>query len=416
MQTVKTLNTDVKEYGWVFYDGACRFCRRLARQWGPALERRRFRLAPLQTPWVAGRLGISGPELLREMRVLTPEGKLFGGADAIVELSRGFWWARWLALAARIPCALKLLQGAYRWVAARRHCDAGACATGAKGVDVLPLLILTAAAAWLTVRSPGWVRMWSVAVALFAGVKWLAWRDGDRGRGGMWRTAGFFVLWPGMDARRFLDPARGTTQPGPREWMTAFVKTLLGGVLIWILARPAYAVAPLLAGWVGMIGLVMFLHFGVFQLLSLAWRTGGVDAAPIMNAPLRGDSLAEFWGQRWNLGFSGPARRFLHRPLAAGVGNSGALLGVFLVSGVFHELVISFPARAGYGLPTAYFALQGFAMIVERGALGWRLGLGSGRRGWVFMVLSAAVPAFWLFHPAFVHRVILPFLQTIGAI
>jgi len=79
-------------------------------------------------------------------------------------------------------------------------------------------------------------------------------------------------------------------------------------------------------------------------------------------------------------------------------------------------VVISFPARAGYGLPSAYFAVQAVGMLVERSAFGRRLGLGAGWRGWLFTFLCAAGPAFWLFHPPFVHRVILPFLQTIGAI
>lgn len=166
----------------------------------------------------------------------------------------------------------------------------------------------------------------------------------------------------------------------------------------------------------GMIGIVLCLHFGLFHLLSLAWRRTGVNAAPIMNAPLRATSLAAFWGRRWNLGFSVPARRFLLKPLAARYGNAIAMLAVFLASGLLHELVISLPARADFGLPTAYFALQGVAMLVERSAVGRWLGLTMGWRGRTFAMLCVVGPVFWLFHPPFVHRVILPFLHTIGAL
>ena len=38
------------------------------------------------------------------------------------------------------------------------------------------------------------------------------------------------------------------------------------------------------------------------------------------------------------------------------------------------------------------------------------------RVGWFFMALFVAGPAFWLFHPWFVLRVILPFMQAIHAL
>jgi alginate O-acetyltransferase complex protein AlgI len=92
-----------------------------------------------------------------------------------------------------------------------------------------------------------------------------------------------------------------------------------------------------------------------------------------------------------------------------------ATLGVFLLSGLVHDLVISLPARGGFGLPTGYFCVQGLAMVGERTRLGRRIGLGRGLRGWLFTVIVTAGPAYWLFHPAFMERVILPMLHAIGA-
>jgi alginate O-acetyltransferase complex protein AlgI len=89
---------------------------------------------------------------------------------------------------------------------------------------------------------------------------------------------------------------------------------------------------------------------------------------------------------------------------------------VFVVSGIIHDLVISLPAGGGYGLPTIYFALQGTGVAVERSRLGKRFGLGRGIRGWCFMVVFLTVPVFWLFHPWFVMRVILPFMHAIHAL
>jgi hypothetical protein len=52
----------------------------------------------------------------------------------------------------------------------------------------------------------------------------------------------------------------------------------------------------------------------------------------------------------------------------------------------------------------------------ERTRLGRRLGLGHGWRGWLFTVIVAAGPAFWLFPPPFVRNIILPMLASIGAL
>src|SRR5439155_16944520 len=141
-------------------------------------------------------------------------------------------------------------------------------------------------------------------------------------------------------------------------------------------ARIALPSSPLVAGWLGMVGLIFLLHFGAFQLLSLGWRTAGVDAAPVMRNPLRSHSLAEFWGRRWNTAFHDLAARFTFRPLLPRVGIAGATLVVFFVSGLIHELVISIPAHGGYGLPTGYFMVQGLGVAGERKQVGRRIGLG----------------------------------------
>jgi alginate O-acetyltransferase complex protein AlgI len=189
---------------------------------------------------------------------------------------------------------------------------------------------------------------------------------------------------------------------------------LLGLFVLFGVAR--YATDPLLAGWIGMVGMVLLLHFGFFHLLSVGWRALRVDAPPIMNAPLRSTSVSEFWGQRWNSAFNDLAMRLVFRPAARPVGIAVATLLAFLVSGLVHELVISLPANAGYGLPTGYFLIQGLGVLMERSSVGKSLGLRVGVRGWLFAMIVVAGPAFWLFHPPFVRQVIIPFMQAIGAL
>jgi Membrane bound O-acyl transferase family len=172
----------------------------------------------------------------------------------------------------------------------------------------------------------------------------------------------------------------------------------------------------LIRGWVGLLGLVLLLHFGSFEIVALGWQALGVRAEPIMQAPAFSHSLSEFWGKRWNLGFRQLSYEFVFRPLHALVGVWAATLLVFLVSGLIHESVISVPARGGYGLPTGYFILQGLGVLIERSPAGRALGLGGGIRGWTFMAVTTAAPAFWLFHPPFVLRVMLPFMEAIRAL
>ena len=111
-------------------------------------------------------------------------------------------------------------------------------------------------------------------------------------------------------------------------WGFAVLKTLAGALIIWAAARGTFA-APLLTGWLGMLGLVLFLHFGLFHLLAIAWQSVGINAQPIMGAPLLATSLAEFWGRRWNTAFHTLAHDLIFRPLANRWGATAAGIGAF---------------------------------------------------------------------------------------
>jgi predicted DCC family thiol-disulfide oxidoreductase YuxK len=120
--------TDRKEFaGWVFYDGRCGLCTGSVRRFGRLLRRHHFALAPLQAPWVIKRLALTHDELLLEMRLLTRDGDLLGGADALMAIARQIWWLRPVAWLARIPLARVWMRKAYRQLALRRYCLGGAC-------------------------------------------------------------------------------------------------------------------------------------------------------------------------------------------------------------------------------------------------------------------------------------------------
>jgi len=259
--------------------------------------------------------------------------------------------------------------------------------------------------------------MWILAFAIFYGLKWLTWwKARVLVEHPAWRSTAYLLAWSGMDAEAFLDVRQHIPSPPARMWLWTTLETALGAALLWVVARSIPQAEPLLRGWLGMVGLILLLHFGTFQMVSLMWQSIGVKAVPIMMAPLRSVSLGEFWGRRWNLGFRQLAHELVFRPLYRTLGAGLAGFSVFVVSGLIHDLVISLPARGGYGLPTAYFVLQGVGITIERSTSGKRIGLGHGWVGWLFTVLFVAGPVFWLFHPWFVLRVILPFMHAIHAL
>lgn len=253
---------------------------------------------------------------------------------------------------------------------------------------------------------PAWGVMWAVAVAIFGLCKILALIAANPGGG--WRRGAFLLAWPGMDADAFLH-AR-SVKPTPTEWLLAWIKTGLGAVLYFGVARQF--AHPLAAGWVGMAGIIFLMHFGSFHVLSCFWRSIGVQALPIMDNPIAAKSAGEFWGRRWNLAFNELAVRFVFRPLVRRIGVQYAGIAAFVASGAIHELVISLPAGGGWGLPTIYFLLQGCGVALERSRFGRKIGL----RGWCFTFALTAGPAFFLFHPPFVRGVILPMMKATGAL
>lgn len=265
---------------------------------------------------------------------------------------------------------------------------------------------------------PRWALMWTLAVEIYLGCKWLTWQRARVRHVPAWKHAAYLLAWPGLDAASFLEggPISNCSHCRFIEWLAALGKLTFGAALLFAVPRMVPSQHAYIAGWIGMIGLVLILHFGIFHLLSCSWRSIGVRAQPLMNRPLASTSLSEFWGRRWNTAFRDLTHRFLFRPCASWFGPRWGILVGFLFSGAIHDLVISVPARGGYGGPTVFFAIQGTAMVLERSAIGHRIGLGSGWSGRLFAAAVLLAPAGLLFHRPFVVGIMVPFMRALGAI
>jgi hypothetical protein len=260
-----------------------------------------------------------------------------------------------------------------------------------------------------------WQVMWGLAALIFFASKWVTWHDA--GAPLSRRGFGYLLAWPGLDARTFMDSGQIADHPSWGEWAFAASMSCLGLLIFYGVARIIPIDRPYPVGWAGMIGIVFILHFGIFHLLSCAWRAGGVVAEPLMNWPILSTGLGDFWGKRWNTAFRNLTHRFLFRPLLRRLGSrrmAVAILASFLFSGLVHDVVISLPAGGGYGGPTLFFLLQSAGLLMEPRLR--RRGLVSGWRGRLYAAAFLVPPAVLLFHGPFVRNVIVPFMRVAGAI
>ena len=118
---------------WVFYDGECPLCTNAAARFSSLLHRYHFQLAPLQTPWVRHRLDLRPSEPLVEMKLVTADGQVYGGAEALLEIARRIWWAWPVFALAQVPGAMVLAGWVYHRIATNRACISGICTVNKKG-------------------------------------------------------------------------------------------------------------------------------------------------------------------------------------------------------------------------------------------------------------------------------------------
>jgi hypothetical protein len=284
------------------------------------------------------------------------------------------------------------------------------------------LAAAVAAVERLCAGEPAGLRMLAIIAALFLGMKAIVSVEDRAERGtclGAWRWFAFAVTWPGMRPGLF-QAAGGPPLPGAAPLIAAGLGRLFLGLALALLARLAWAegrplLGPLpacvLATALLLTGLALMVFFGVFNVLAGLWRLAGVDCRRLFRAPLAAGSLSEFWGQRWNLAFSEMVALGIYRPLSGVLGRKAATMGAFLFSGVVHELAVSLPVLAGFGLPLAYFALHGGLVLFERRREALRLpvsGWGWPAHAWTLGWLALPLPA--LFHPWFLRGAVWPLI------
>ena len=259
-----------------------------------------------------------------------------------------------------------------------------------------------------------WLFMWIFGFSIFFCCKWITLVDALNNSPNVSKLRAVLYMfgWVGMDAKRFLTDNK-LLEVQNKVWLETISKILIGLFLMYVITEKVYSINHLLGGWIGLAGFGIFMHFGLFHLIALIWNKFGVNVKPVINSPLYSTSLTDFWSNRWNLAFRDLSRNYILRPLAPKIGIVYATIIVFLISGLIHELIISFPANGGYGLPTLYFIIQITGLFVEKSKIGKKLGLMNALRGRIFAFLVIFGPFSLLFHKAFIEKIMLPFLYQI---
>jgi hypothetical protein len=262
-----------------------------------------------------------------------------------------------------------------------------------------------------------WYRMLIYIFLLFLGMKMVSavYRYPGSSKLNFIHWLAYNLGWPGMDPQPFELLSKGKTSFPKKIFIQGLLSFVSGNILLLLLAAllnytsvPAYVICL-----VAFVPIVMIFHSGLFNLVAVLWNMLGVPVTPLMDVPWKSENAGSFWGKRWNVAFIQMTKITLFLPLARKGKTRLALLLSFFISGIFHEVALSLPVRAGFGLPMLYFVLQSVFVLSERRFSINRLSpAGQKVLTWLFILLPFPL----LIHPAFANGIILPFLKYLGEI
>jgi len=124
----------------ILYDGHCRFCTAGAGKLASWMRRGSVELVDFQQPGALARFpGLSYEACMERMYLVAPDGRVFGGAEAVARAVATLPVVGWVAFLYHVPGLRQLLDRLYRLIAANRYrimgravaageCEDGTCA------------------------------------------------------------------------------------------------------------------------------------------------------------------------------------------------------------------------------------------------------------------------------------------------
>ncbi len=119
--------------------------------------------------------------------------------------------------------------------------------------------------------------------------------------------------------------------------------------------------------------LAFFLFYSFTELMSIlfgiVYSKFRIILPKVHNNPFSAKNLSDFWGNRWNIWVSSWLSQIAFKPLKRN--PKLAVMTTFVLSGLWHEVIINIPhliltGEKIFGFVTLYFVIQGIGVLISR--------------------------------------------------
>lgn len=174
----------------------------------------------------------------------------------------------------------------------------------------------------------------------------------------------FLFAWPGISVSGFTKRGDVATSTGSR-FLEAWVTFLVGvGVLVGVSFIGKGTSTAL--NYLALFSILLIVHLGLVQVIADGIRLLGFSPQNLFDRPYLSTSLRDFWSVRWNRAFVDMNKIFIMGPLRDKVPLAILTFSIFAISGVLHEIGISYADGVSWGSPLIYFVIQGVGIEIEK--------------------------------------------------
>ncbi len=174
----------------------------------------------------------------------------------------------------------------------------------------------------------------------------------------------FIFAWPGVSVSGFTERKDVMPSTGSR-FFEAWI-TFLTGLGILIVSTLVGRGNSLALNYVSLFSILLIIHLGIIEVTAESIRLLGFSPRSLFDRPYLSESLRDFWSFRWNRAFVDMNKIFIMGPLRDKIPLALLTFSIFAVSGILHELGISYSDGVSWGYPLLYFVVQGLGIEVER--------------------------------------------------
>ena len=202
----------------------------------------------------------------------------------------------------------------------------------------------------------------------------------------------YLFFWPGVSTKGFIKPERTIPSDTGARFFEHWTSFISGSVLLSTSIYLGKGESTFF-NYLSLASFLLIIHVGLVEILRDILKLLKFSPNVMFDRPYMAHSLRDFWSLRWNRAFVEMSKIFFVRPLRNTLPRNVLSLLVFIVSGVLHEIAISFSSGRDFGGPLLYFFIQGLGFVLEK-----KVKLGK-LLTWAIIVLPFPL----LFPPSFVN-------------